>query len=121
MSSLSTIDGSESERTPVETASCNKSSRRDSTCSHNSTSSTNENTVSSSNKKRKVLSEDKRQERNLREQERSHRISDRFAELRELLVGAGIVMPRGGTKGSILAITLEYIRFLRDAQMKRDA
>jgi Helix-loop-helix DNA-binding domain len=69
-------------------------------------------------KRRKLsLSEAKRVERNQREQARSNRLSEQFADLRDLLVKAGIVVPKG-TKGSILAIVGDYIRVL---EQKRNA
>lgn len=71
-------------------------------------------------KRRKVLSEDKRKERNAREQDRSNKISDQFAELRELLVSSGIVVPKG-TKGAVLSVVLEYIRVLQQKRINTEA
>lgn len=71
-------------------------------------------------KRRKLLSDDKRKERNAREQGRSNKISDQFAELRELMVTSGIVVPKG-TKGAVLSVVLEYIRVLQQTRVNTEA
>ena len=60
----------------------------------------------------------KRLNRNAREKERSGRINDQFDALKDLLSSNGIVVPKG-TKGSILGITLQYIRALQEAQRQK--
>lgn len=75
---------------------------------------------SPTSKKRRVLTADERQERNKKEQERSNRLSNQFAELRDHLMSSGVIVPKG-TKGAVLEITLQYIRALqqrhREAEM----
>ena len=58
------------------------------------------------------LSEERRRQRNAKEQARSNRLSQQFDDLREILNQAGIVVPKG-TKGCVLAASLEYIKVLQ--------
>jgi Helix-loop-helix DNA-binding domain len=74
----------------------------------------------SSKRRKRSLSESKRVERNAREQARSNRLSEQFADLRDLLVKAGIVVPKG-TKGSVLAIVGDYIRVLEQKRITTEA
>ena len=71
-------------------------------------------------KRRKILSEEKRKERNAREQSRSNQISEQFAELRDLLVSSGVVVPKG-TKGAVLSVALDYIRGMQQKRIETDA
>ena len=66
-------------------------------------------------KRRRLLSDNKRLQRNSREQERSHRVSEQFSELRDLLSKSGIVIPKG-TKNAVLGISMDYIRALQEQQ-----
>ena len=71
---------------------------------------------SSPKKRRKrVLTEDKRKERNAKEQARSNQLSQQFDNLRNLLTQAGIVVPKG-TKVCVLSLAMDYIRMLQQNQ-----
>ncbi|CAB9522127.1 expressed unknown protein [Seminavis robusta] len=70
-----------------------------------------------SKRRKRNLTEAKRVERNAREQARSNRLSEQFAELRDLLLKAGIVVPKG-TKGSVLCLVRDYIRVLEENRKK---
>lgn len=49
---------------------------------------------SSPNKKKKQLTTERREERNLREKERSLKITQQIHELRELLSSGGVIVPK---------------------------
>ena len=70
-------------------------------------------------KKRKHLAEDKREERNAREKERSFRISKQINELRNLLSSGGVIVPKG-TKSSVLTEAANYIRMLQQHQYRSE-
>ncbi|GMH59736.1 hypothetical protein TrLO_g6449 [Triparma laevis f. longispina] len=69
-------------------------------------------------KKKKVVEEEdpmddeKREERNLREKERSFKISAQISMLRDLLSSGGVAVPKG-TKSSVLTEAANYIRVLQ--------
>ena len=65
------------------------------------------------------LGEDKREERNAREKERSFRISRQITELRNLLSSGGVIVPKG-TKSSVLTEAANYIRMLQQHQYKSE-
>ena len=67
----------------------------------------------------KSLEEQKREERNLREKERSLRISEQINELRDLLMNGGVVIPKG-TKSSVLTEAANYIRLLQQHQYRSE-
>ena len=71
------------------------------------------------NKRVKTTEASKRQERNLREKERSLRISQQINELRELLSNGGVVVPKG-TKSSVLLEAANYIRILQQHQYQSE-
>jgi hypothetical protein len=71
------------------------------------------------NKKSKQLDEDKREERNAREKERSFRISRQINELRNLLSSGGVIVPKG-TKSSVLTEAANYIRMLQQHQYRSE-
>ena len=131
LSSLSTSDSCESMSTYSATKERRSNARRrKSSCSTLGRTTTSEQTATkpdevtptnnNDNKRRKLLTDDKRKERNAREQGRSNKISDQFAELRELMVSSGIVVPKG-TKGAVLSIVLEYIRVLQQNRVTTEA
>ena len=70
-------------------------------------------------KKKKRLDERKREERNLREKERSLRISKQINELRDLLSSGGVIVPKG-TKSSVLTEAANYIRMLQQHQYRSE-
>mmetsp|Transcript_13066 Transcript_13066/g.29637 ORF Transcript_13066/g.29637 Transcript_13066/m.29637 type:complete len:597 (-) Transcript_13066:324-2114(-) len=69
--------------------------------------------------KKKKLDEKKREERNLREKERSLRISKQINELRNLLSSGGVIVPKG-TKSSVLTEAANYIRMLQQHQYRSE-
>lgn len=71
------------------------------------------------NKKTKFLDENKREERNAREKERSFRISRQINELRNLLASGGVIVPKG-TKSSVLTEAANYIRMLQQHQYRSE-
>lgn len=66
----------------------------------------------SSNKKKKPLTHERREDRNLREKERSLKITQQIHELRGLLSMGGVIVPKG-TKSTILTEAANYIRLLQ--------
>lgn len=72
-----------------------------------------------SRKKGKKLDEEKREERNAREKERSFRISKKIDELRNLLSSGGVVVSKG-TKSSVLTESANYIRLLQQHQYRSE-
>lgn len=64
-------------------------------------------------------SEKRRLRRNNKEKERSNRISMQFLELRKLLSGSGIVIPKG-TKGCLMQTTMTYIQTLQENQTQTE-
>jgi len=70
-------------------------------------------------KKKKKLGEDKREERNAREKERSFRITRQINEIRELLSNGGVIVPKG-TKSSVLVEAANYIRMLQQHQYRSE-
>ena len=72
-------------------------------------------------KKQKVveLDDEKREERNAREKERSFRISKQINELRNLLSAGGVIVPKG-TKSSVLTEAANYIRMLQQHQYRSE-
>jgi Helix-loop-helix DNA-binding domain len=69
--------------------------------------------------KKNELGEDKREERNAREKERSFRISRQINELRNLLSSGGVIVPKG-TKSSVLTEAANYIRVLQQHQYRSE-
>lgn len=65
-----------------------------------------------SNKKKKPLTHERREDRNLREKERSLKITQQIHELRGLLSMGGVIVPKG-TKSTILTEAANYIRILQ--------
>lgn len=63
--------------------------------------------------------DDKREERNKREKERSYRITSQINELRALLNAGGVVVSKG-TKNAVLAEAAGYIRMLQQNQYKAE-
>lgn len=83
-----------------------------------------ENDASSTNPRKKHRSgdhdyDDKREERNKREKERSYRITSQINELRSLLSAGGVVVSKG-TKNAVLAEAAGYIRLLQQNQYKSE-
>lgn len=70
-------------------------------------------------KKKKRVNERKREERNLREKERSLRISKQINDLRDLLSSGGVIVPKG-TKSSVLTEAANYIRMLQQHQYRSE-
>ena len=68
-------------------------------------------------KRAKKLDDNKREERNAREKERSFRISRQINELRNLLSSGGVIVPKG-TKSSVLTEAANYIRMLQQHQYR---
>eukprot|EP00574_Skeletonema_japonicum_P012529 CAMPEP_0201728488 /NCGR_PEP_ID=MMETSP0593-20130828/16084_1 /ASSEMBLY_ACC=CAM_ASM_000672 /TAXON_ID=267983 /ORGANISM="Skeletonema japonicum, Strain CCMP2506" /LENGTH=392 /DNA_ID=CAMNT_0048220609 /DNA_START=192 /DNA_END=1370 /DNA_ORIENTATION=- len=66
----------------------------------------------SGSKKKKPLTNERREERNMREKERSLKITQQIHELRNLLSSGGVIVPKG-TKSTILAEAANYIRLLQ--------
>lgn len=71
------------------------------------------------NKKKKPLTNERREERNLREKERSLKITNQIQELRDLLSLGGVVVPKG-TKSTILTEAANYIRLLQQHQYRSE-
>lgn len=65
------------------------------------------------------MDENKREERNAREKERSFRISRQINELRNLLSSGGVIVPKG-TKSSVLTEAANYIRMLQQHQYRSE-
>lgn len=65
-----------------------------------------------SNKKKKPLTHERREDRNLREKERSLKITQQIHELRGLLSMGGVIVPKG-TKSTILTEAANYIRIIQ--------
>lgn len=63
--------------------------------------------------------DDKREERNKREKERSYRITSQINEIRSLLSAGGVVVSKG-TKNAVLAEAAGYIRLLQQNQYKSE-
>lgn len=63
--------------------------------------------------------DEKREERNKREKERSYRITSQINELRNLLTAGGVVVSKG-TKNAVLAEAASYIRMLQQNQYKAE-
>eukprot|EP00587_Corethron_hystrix_P002661 CAMPEP_0113311520 /NCGR_PEP_ID=MMETSP0010_2-20120614/8727_1 /TAXON_ID=216773 ORGANISM="Corethron hystrix, Strain 308" /NCGR_SAMPLE_ID=MMETSP0010_2 /ASSEMBLY_ACC=CAM_ASM_000155 /LENGTH=585 /DNA_ID=CAMNT_0000167181 /DNA_START=296 /DNA_END=2053 /DNA_ORIENTATION=- /assembly_acc=CAM_ASM_000155 len=61
----------------------------------------------------------KREERNMREKERSYQISKQICGLRELLSAGGVIVPKG-TKSSVLTEAASYIRMLQQHQYRSE-
>jgi len=75
--------------------------------------------VQDSCKKKKPLSNERREERNLREKERSLKITQQIHELRNLLSMGGVIVPKG-TKSTILSEVGNYIRLLQQQQYRSE-
>jgi len=61
----------------------------------------------------------KREDRNMREKERSFQISKQICNLRELLSAGGVIVPKG-TKSSVLTEAASYIRMLQQHQYRSE-
>eukprot|EP00804_Cyclotella_cryptica_P021873 CCRYP_000839-RB/>CCRYP_000839-RB protein AED:0.18 eAED:0.18 QI:0/1/0.33/1/0.5/0.66/3/400/423 len=72
-----------------------------------------------SSKKKKHLTSERREERNLREKERSLKITQQIHELRSLLSSGGVIVPKG-TKSTILTEAANYIRLLQQNQYRSE-
>ncbi|CAB9523267.1 expressed unknown protein [Seminavis robusta] len=70
-------------------------------------------------RKRCPLTDEQRIERNSREQARSGRLTNVFAELREVLMSSGVVVTRG-TKDTVLSAAIELIKKLEHNQGQMD-
>lgn len=70
-------------------------------------------------KKKKPLTNERREERNLREKERSLKITQQIHELRNLLSLGGVIVPKG-TKSTILTEAANYIRLLQQQQYRSE-
>jgi len=70
-------------------------------------------------KRQKKMDDNKREERNAREKERSFRISKQINELRALLSSGGVIVPKG-TKSSVLTEAANYIRMLQQHQYRSE-
>mmetsp|Transcript_4073 Transcript_4073/g.9041 ORF Transcript_4073/g.9041 Transcript_4073/m.9041 type:complete len:404 (-) Transcript_4073:336-1547(-) len=73
----------------------------------------------SNSKKKKPLTNERREERNLREKERSLKITQQIHELRNLLSMGGVIVPKG-TKSTILTEAANYIRLLQQQQYRSE-
>eukprot|EP00571_Detonula_confervacea_P015215 CAMPEP_0172297654 /NCGR_PEP_ID=MMETSP1058-20130122/590_1 /TAXON_ID=83371 /ORGANISM="Detonula confervacea, Strain CCMP 353" /LENGTH=405 /DNA_ID=CAMNT_0013006827 /DNA_START=223 /DNA_END=1440 /DNA_ORIENTATION=- len=71
------------------------------------------------NKKKKPLTNERREERNMREKERSLKITQQISELRDLLGLGGVIVPKG-TKSTILTEAANYIRLLQQHQYRSE-
>jgi Helix-loop-helix DNA-binding domain len=76
-------------------------------------------TTSGSKRRKKNLDDNKREERNAREKERSFRIAKQISDLRDALSAGGIVIPKG-TKSSVLVEAANYIRMLQEHQYRSE-
>mmetsp|Transcript_7723 Transcript_7723/g.16108 ORF Transcript_7723/g.16108 Transcript_7723/m.16108 type:complete len:481 (-) Transcript_7723:170-1612(-) len=65
------------------------------------------------------LDDEKREERNLREKERSFKISRQISMLRDLLSSGGVAVPKG-TKSSVLTEAANYIRVLQQQRFNSE-
>ena len=75
-----------------------------------------------SRKKQRIADQsydDKREERNKREKERSYRITSQINELSALLTAGGVVVSKG-TKNAVLAEAAGYIRMLQQNKYKEE-
>lgn len=70
-------------------------------------------------KKKKPLTNERREERNLREKERSLKITQQIHELRNLLSLGGVIVPKG-TKSTILSEAANYIRLLQQQSYRAE-
>jgi len=70
-------------------------------------------------KKKKPLTTERREERNMREKERSLKITQQIHELRTLLTAGGVIVPKG-TKSTILSEAANYIRLLQQQQHRSE-
>mmetsp|Transcript_4075 Transcript_4075/g.7791 ORF Transcript_4075/g.7791 Transcript_4075/m.7791 type:complete len:420 (+) Transcript_4075:311-1570(+) len=70
-------------------------------------------------KKKKPLTNERREERNMREKERSLKITQQIHELRNLLSLGGVIVPKG-TKSTILTEAANYIRLLQQQQYRSE-
>ena len=70
-------------------------------------------------RKRKPLTDEHRLERNEKEKQRCQQLNEQYAELQDLLSGAGIVIPKG-TKGCVLHATMSYIQMLQEQHAKME-
>jgi cysteinyl-tRNA synthetase len=64
-----------------------------------------------------LLTAMQRRIRNAREKNRSSKICDQFDQIRDTMVSAGVIVPKG-TKGTILAAAREYIALLQERQRR---
>mmetsp|Transcript_44601 Transcript_44601/g.94910 ORF Transcript_44601/g.94910 Transcript_44601/m.94910 type:complete len:439 (-) Transcript_44601:142-1458(-) len=76
-------------------------------------------TESGCSKKKKPLTNERREERNMREKERSLKITQQIHELRNLLSLGGVIVPKG-TKSTILTEAANYIRLLQQQQYRSE-
>ncbi|EED91265.1 predicted protein [Thalassiosira pseudonana CCMP1335] len=74
---------------------------------------------SPSSKRKKPLTNERREERNMREKERSLKITQQIHELRGLLSIGGVIVPKG-TKSTILTEAANYIRLLQQHQYRSE-
>lgn len=70
-------------------------------------------------KNKKPLTNERREERNMREKERSLKITQQIHELRNLLSLGGVIVPKG-TKSTILTEAANYIRLLQQQQYRSE-
>lgn len=73
----------------------------------------------SAKKLKKAITYERREERNLREKERSLKITQQIHELRNLLSLGGVIVPKG-TKSTILTEAANYIRLLQQHQVRSE-
>jgi len=71
------------------------------------------------NLSKKPLTNERREERNMREKERSLKITQQIQELRDLLSLGGVIVPKG-TKSTILTEAANYIRLLQQHQYRSE-
>jgi PAS domain-containing protein len=79
----------------------------------------NDNNDNENPKKKKKIDDQKREERNAREKERSYRIAAQINELRTLLSHGGVIVPKG-TKNAVLTEAANYIKMLQEHQYKSE-
>jgi hypothetical protein len=70
-------------------------------------------------RRKRPVGEKKREIKNAREKERSSRIAKQIDELREILSGCGVIVPKG-TKSSVLSEVAAYIRVLQQQQIRSE-
>ncbi|EJK65393.1 hypothetical protein THAOC_13749 [Thalassiosira oceanica] len=75
--------------------------------------------ASAKKKLKKAITCERREERNLREKERSLKITQQIHELRNLLSLGGVIVPKG-TKSTILTEAANYIRLLQQHQVRSE-